>query len=162
MTEDKKREDIMNNIETSMFVEAGAGAGKTTLLLERILNQLKSGINPEAIVAITFTKKAAEEMRTRMFTALNKSFTEEKDDTKKSNIHNAIVNYEKIQISTIHSFCYKLLMEQALNAKLRMDLSMLENDDERNNKMEFFNNKWRSIDYKSIIKIYELKVNLVA
>ena len=49
MTEDKKREDIMNNIETSMFVEAGAGAGKTTLLLERILNQLKSGINPEAI-----------------------------------------------------------------------------------------------------------------
>lgn len=159
MTEDKKREDIMNNIETSMFVEAGAGAGKTTLLLERILNQLKSGIDPEAIVAITFTKKAAEEMRTRMFTALNKSFIEEKDDTKKSNIHNAIVNYEKIQISTIHSFCYKLLMEQALNAKLRMDLSMLENDDERNNKMEFFNNKWRSIDYKSIIKIYELKIN---
>ena len=157
--EKKKRDDIVKNINTSMFVEAGAGAGKTTLLLERIINQLKSGVDPESIVAITFTKKAAEEMRTRMFDRLNESSKEKMDEKQKDNINNAIANYEKMQISTIHSFCYKLLMEQALNAKLRMDLSMLEDEETKHDKEEFFNNKWRQINYKALSNLYELKTS---
>ena len=67
LTEEQKRESIKNDINFNMFVEAGAGAGKTTILIDRIINQFKSGeYKPENIVAITFTKKAAEELKGRM------------------------------------------------------------------------------------------------
>jgi len=47
-------------------VVAGAGSGKTKVLTERIVNMIQSGISPDGILAFTFTKKAAEEMKERL------------------------------------------------------------------------------------------------
>lgn len=68
----KQRTYIISHLNESIFVEAGAGAGKTTLIISRIIEQLKSGVKPEEIVAITFTNAAAEELRGRIVAEVKK------------------------------------------------------------------------------------------
>ena len=144
-TEEEIRKDIVEDYKTSMFVEAGAGAGKTTILINRILKQLEMGFaKPSEIVAITFTNKAAEEMKVRMTEAYSG------DDL------------DNMQISTIHSFCFRLLMEQAFKAHLRLDVSLLEEDVNNDEKDEIFARWYKNIkpsDFKTLreFNIYRIK-----
>lgn len=63
---DEKQEMIANLREGHYSIRAGGGAGKTAVLIERVNRLVKSGINPNDILLVTFTKAAAEEMRTRL------------------------------------------------------------------------------------------------
>ena len=58
--------EAVNHIDGPCCVTAGAGAGKTTVLTKRIENLVKHGVDPKSILSITFTKKAAEEIRSRI------------------------------------------------------------------------------------------------
>ncbi len=127
MTEEEMRKDIVNDLEANIFVEAGAGAGKTRLIVDRIVNLLRNGADPSEIVAITFTKAAAEELRIRIMNAL-----------KDAGLNDILSRFDRIHISTIHSFCNVLLSEQALSAGLPIDMELMEEEESAEQKHRLF------------------------
>lgn len=66
MTLDSKQEKIVKSKANNIIVSAGAGSGKTRVLTERVKYLIESGVDPSSIVCITFTNKAANEMRERL------------------------------------------------------------------------------------------------
>ena len=78
-------------------VVAGPGSGKTTVLVERYRRLIESGIPPSRILAITFTEKAAANMKTRLARELG-------------------AQMEKAYVSTVHAFCFRLIRENAILA----------------------------------------------
>lgn len=63
---DTNQEQIVNSTAKNIIVSAGAGSGKTRVLTERVKHLIDIGVSPENIVCITFTNKAADEMRNRL------------------------------------------------------------------------------------------------
>ena len=71
------RDRIQTDLETSMLVEAAAGTGKTTQLIGRLVAVITSGVTTvDKIVAVTFTRKAAGELKLRLREALERSRAE--------------------------------------------------------------------------------------
>lgn len=101
--------------DRAMVVEAGAGTGKTWVLVQRFMHLLEA--HPdwalESIIAITFTEKAAREMRTRLRQAI-----EEKAREKSNNPYwqDHRLNLDRLNVSTIHSLCARILRENAIAA----------------------------------------------
>ncbi len=130
-TEDEIREKIVKDIDRNCFVEAGAGAGKTTIIVDRIVEQLKHGILPERLVAITFTNAASRELRARILNAVRTAVKDASlKDKEKENLELAEKQLDRMQISTIHSFCHRLLTERCFDAGLPMGFDLMESEDE--------------------------------
>lgn len=106
--EQKEAVDITKNISLS----AGAGSGKTRVLTNRYLRLLESGIKLEEIAAITFTEKAALEMKERIRAAILEKLEASELYNKKS-WEEALDKLSRANISTIHSFCAKIIRENA-------------------------------------------------
>jgi len=99
-----------NGLDGTWLVEAGAGTGKTTVLVDRIVSNLASGIPFERIVAITFTEKAAGELRLRVREKLEKLVgTEEHRD---GPLREALRSIDRAEIGTIHGFASRLVRER--------------------------------------------------
>lgn len=93
--------------EGPLLIVAGAGTGKTTVITERMAHLIKSGrANASEILALTFTEKAASEMQERVDIAMPYGYTD-------------------MWISTYHSFCDKILRDEALAIGLSTDYSLL-------------------------------------
>ncbi len=114
----KARERAQNELDHSHIVEASAGTGKTTLLIDRILNLvIRKGARPEDIVAITFTERAAAELKTRLEQELARRL-ESSGDRDVRSLRYCLQHLEHMQVSTIHAFCSKLLRQRAVEARV--------------------------------------------
>jgi len=98
----------------NIVLEASAGTGKTRVLVERYVNLLRAGVEPEHILAVTFTRKAAAEMRHRIIERLKEaSRLSELDAGRWRDLKTRLSD---IAISTIDAFCLSLLREFPLEA----------------------------------------------
>jgi len=97
-----------------MLILAGAGTGKTRAITYRMAQLIASGVPAESILAVTFTNKAAEEMRNRVSDLLIR----------------AGVPPAQPWLSTFHSLCARLLRREAANAGLPRDFAIYDDDDQ--------------------------------
>ncbi|MCH8055291.1 MAG: UvrD-helicase domain-containing protein, partial [Deltaproteobacteria bacterium] len=127
VTEDNGiRERAGNDLKQSFIVEAGAGTGKTTVLISRILGAVITGkTDLERIVAITFTEKAAGEMKVRLRFELEQALRR-LDGEEWRRARNALTDIERAQVATIHSFCAALLRERPVEAKVEPAFEVLD------------------------------------
>ena len=96
------------------MLEASAGTGKTRVLVERYVNLLRAGVDPDHILAMTFTRKAAAEMRERIIARLREaSRCSPLDLARWRDLKDRLGD---ISISTIDAFCLSLLREFPLEA----------------------------------------------
>lgn len=113
----KKALDIDNHI----CVTAGAGSGKTRVLVDRYLKILnsKEDVNPDQIAAITFTEKAAAEMKGRIIDEMDKHEYADIRERHLMKIHAA-------PISTFHAFCSRILKENPFQAGVPANFGVVE------------------------------------
>lgn len=127
IVDQEARNKIKKQLTTNFLIEAGAGSGKTTSLVERMVNLIGKGVCPiNKIVAITFTRKAADELKLRFQSELEKKWKQEMNVERRSRLAHAIQNIEQCFIGTVHAFCSKLLRERPIEAKLDIDPQELE------------------------------------
>ncbi len=117
LPDDPARDRIEHDLEASLFVEAAAGAGKTTALVRRLVALIGSGKGTlEGIIAVTFTDKAAGEMKLRLRTAIEEARQGLEDPAARAPYDRAVRQLEAARIGTIHSFCADLLRERPVEA----------------------------------------------
>src|SRR5277367_6166176 len=101
-------------IEGPVLILAGAGTGKTRAITFRMANMVASGVSAESILAVTFTNKAAQEMRTRVTDLLLRAGSPPAQPW----------------LSTFHSLCARFLRREAANAGLPRDFAIYDDDDQ--------------------------------
>jgi ATP-dependent DNA helicase UvrD/PcrA len=121
--------EAVNHFEGPLLVLAGAGSGKTRIIVHRIIRLLELGIPPGEIVAVTFTNKAAEEMRQRVERFSNK----------------------QVLTATYHSFCARILRESIHHLGYQSNFIIYDEEDSEKLISECLKNLGEKSD-KSIIK----------
>ncbi len=121
------RQRAASELDTSFLVEAGAGTGKTRVLLQRLLTVIRTGQSRlERIAAITFTEKAANELRSRLRTEIDIALNTPLSQDEQHNLSTARRQLERAPILTIHAFCALLLRERPLEARVDPNFSVLD------------------------------------
>jgi len=112
------RRRILTDFGTTLFVEAAAGTGKTTALVGRIVALICDGISTlDRIVAVTFTEKAAGEMKLRLQSEIERARkAEDVPPERFARLAKALSHLELARIGTIHAFCGDLLRERPVEA----------------------------------------------
>src|SRR6185312_9363403 len=113
------RERIRTDLDCNMLVEAGAGSGKTTSLVGRMCSLVMRGEPVESIAAVTFTRKAANELRERFENELEKQRAESEAGSEPwLRCECALRDIDRAFLGTIHSFCARILREHPLEISL--------------------------------------------
>src|SRR5438876_8556751 len=111
------RRDIAEALDDTLVVDAAAGTGKTTELVNRILRVLATGrAKMIEIVAVTFTEKAAGELKLRLREALEHERAAAADEDVRQRLELALETLEEAHVNTIHGFCAELLRERPVEA----------------------------------------------
>jgi ATP-dependent helicase/nuclease subunit A len=139
------RETIRTELLTNLLVEAGAGSGKTQMLAERMAAGVATGAyRLEHIAAVTFTRKAASELRGRFHLALEKQLSPSSGSVRlqpdqEARVYAALGNLERFFAGTIHSFCARLLRERPVESGVSPGFTELDEVQDE----ELRNRAWR-------------------
>jgi DNA helicase II / ATP-dependent DNA helicase PcrA len=109
-----EQKDAVLHRDGPLLILAGAGSGKTRVITRRVAHLICTGVRPASIVAITFTNKAAGEMRERIEGLV--------PDVRASGREGPVV-------STFHAYAVRILREHGARAGIRRDFSILDEDD---------------------------------
>jgi DNA helicase-2/ATP-dependent DNA helicase PcrA len=150
MTEKKiklndKQEEAASSIVGPLLILAGAGAGKTKTIVERVVNIIKSGVEPRNVLCVTFTNKAAKEMRERIMMRLREeNLSDEYDEL---GMMRGLYNVPTVK--TFHSLGMWILRREADKIGLSKNFVILDSDDSKSIVKKYLD----SIDVDT--KIYE-------
>ena len=127
------RRAISDALDETLVVEAAAGTGKTSELVRRIANVLASGrTRLERMVAVTFTEKAAGEMKLRLRAEIESARRlAPSDDGTRAPLEQALAELEAARIGTIHGFCADLLRERPIEARVDPSFRVLDEEGSR-------------------------------
>lgn len=138
------RDRIASELNVNLIVEAGAGSGKTKELSGRMAAGIASGdYELGGMAAVTFTRKAAAELRGRFQLALEHELADGGDGERQNRIRTALANIERFFAGTIHAFCARLLRERPVEAGVSPGFTELDEMEERLVRQQ----AWR--DYRS-------------
>src|SRR5215475_8674895 len=115
-----ERERIRTSLDETLVVEAAAGTGKTSELVARLVNVFAEGRGTvQSIAALTFTEKAAGELKLRLRAGLEEERARAADGSaRRARLEDAIAHLEEARVSTIHGFCNDLLHERPVEARV--------------------------------------------
>lgn len=118
----------INTIKSNVSLLAGAGSGKTYVLMKRFVQILRSdlSVNPTNIVAITFTRKAADEIKGRVRQAVSECVEQALTDLERLRWQEHLQKVESAPISTIHSLCSRILRDNPVETQLDPEFTILE------------------------------------
>lgn len=108
-----EQQQAIDESGSDILVAAAAGSGKTAVLVERIIQKVVSTENPmdiDALLVVTFTNAAAQEMRTRVGTALEQAL---QDHPTSLHLKKQLSLLQRSSISTLHSFCMDVVKQYA-------------------------------------------------
>lgn len=112
------RDMIRSDLDATLIVEAAAGTGKTTELVNRMIAALRTRrARIDKLAALTFTHKAAGELKVRLRQKLDE-VRQTAPDTERENLEDALKRLEEASIGTIHSFCAQILRERPVEARI--------------------------------------------
>ena len=134
------REAIRKALDQTLLVEAAAGTGKTTELVGRILQVILSGAGDMgSIAALTFTEKAAGELKLRLRTEIDRAlFDQGLPIEARERARAALSALETANISTIHGFCTELLRRYPIEAAIDPDFQVAQAEREQTLLAEVF------------------------
>ncbi len=131
LPDQEARKRITTELDRSFLVEAGAGSGKTSSLIDRMVAIITSGgASAGEVAAVTFTRKAAGELRERFQEGLEKAL-EERSGPESDRAARALEEIEHAFVGTIHSFCAMVLRERPVEAGLDPSFTELDEEEDR-------------------------------
>ncbi|MFH1132393.1 MAG: UvrD-helicase domain-containing protein [Pseudomonadota bacterium] len=124
-----QRRQILEKLDQNMLVEAAAGTGKTHSMVGRMVALLRTGgcAHVRTLAAVTFTRKAAAELRARFQIALEQAVRSTSGEGK-TRLDSALSQVEQCYVGTIHSFCARLLRERPVEAQVDIAFEELDED----------------------------------
>ena len=123
------RDLVTDALDATLFVEAGAGSGKTTALVRRVVNLVTSGVPVGRIAAITFTEKAAAELRHKVRASLTLATCDTPavgTTDPAARAASALDELDQAPIGTLHAFARRLLNDFPIDAQLPPQFAVLD------------------------------------
>ena len=111
------------------IVSASAGSGKTTVMIEKIIKHICEDTGVERILAVTFTKKAAAQMKEKLGRALIKNINDPKKAGQKKRFKAELQKVASADFSTIHSFCAKVIRSHFYTAGVDNSFRVIDGSD---------------------------------
>jgi ATP-dependent exoDNAse (exonuclease V) beta subunit len=141
----KARRRIREEFSRTFFVEAAAGTGKTTALVGRLVGLIRAGVGTlNRTVAVTFTEKAAGEMKLRLRNEIERVRSKATQE-ERNRLDRALEELELARIGTIHAFCGDLLHERPIEARIDPLFEVASEDEAKEIADEAFEDWFQSI-----------------